>query len=119
MLGSLKKANNLCVSPSLSGWGQEGTEPGRKGAGGRRREGGKWESQGGGNWEKLKKFHNILLYRNGTKRREPLRKGARNGSKSCEEREFQTLAPSPSPLLTLSIPFGQVERLFPVSVFCG
>jgi len=44
-----------------SGWAG-GREPGRKGAGGGRREGGKRKSQGGGNREKLRKFRNILLY---------------------------------------------------------
>ena len=42
--------------------GTGGREPGRKGAGGGRREGGKRESRGGGNREKLRKFRNILLY---------------------------------------------------------
>jgi len=42
--------------------GTGGRGPGRKGAGGGRREGGKRKSQGGGNREKLRKFRNILLY---------------------------------------------------------
>ena len=58
--------------------GTGGWEPGRNGTGGGRREGGKRESQGGGNWEKLRKLlqHFVIFRnRNGTKRREPLRKG--------------------------------------------
>ena len=42
--------------------GTGGWECGKKGAGGWRREDVKRESQGGGNWEELSKFCNILLY---------------------------------------------------------
>ena len=48
-------------------------------------------SQGGGNQEELRKFCN----RNETKRREPLQKGAGNGSKRYGKLKVQTPCPSP------------------------
>ena len=70
--------------------GTGGREPGRKGAGDGRREGGKWETRGDGNREKLRKCRNIFLIfrnRNGAERREPLRKGAGSRRKSYGKRE--------------------------------
>ena len=67
---------------SLVGWGQEVGSPGR--------EGGKRESKGGGNLEKLRNIlqHFVILCNtNGTIRREPLRKGVGSGSKSYGKRE--------------------------------
>ena len=50
----------ICPPPEWVGIG--GWEPERKGVGGRKREGGKRESKGGGNREKLRKFRSSLLY---------------------------------------------------------
>ena len=61
-----------------SRWGQEGGSLGKKGAGGWRREDVKWESQGGGSWEELRKHlqHFVIFHnRNGTKKSELLHKG--------------------------------------------
>ena len=60
----LKSNLKILLAKKQPQWwvGTGGWEPGRKGVGGRRREGGKRESQGGRNWEKLRKFCNILLY---------------------------------------------------------
>ena len=73
---------------SLSKWrGQEGWQEnrGHEGCGnGTRRDGGKQDSQAGGNWEKLRNNF-ALLYnicnRNRTKMQEPLQNGVRTGSK--------------------------------------
>ena len=73
--------------------GTGGREPGRKGAGGERREGGKRKSKGGRNREKLRKISQhfvIFCNTNGTKRRDPLRKGAGSGSRRYGKREIQT-----------------------------
>lgn len=64
--------------------GTEGREPGRKVAGGGNREVRNLESQGGGNWKKLRKIvqHFVIFFnRNGTKWRKPLGKGAGSTSK--------------------------------------
>ena len=60
-------------------------ELGRKGVGGRRREGGKQ------NLEKLRKISQhfvVFCNKNRTKRREPLQKGVGSGSKRCRKREY-------------------------------
>ena len=93
----------LLLGVTTNWWGTWGREPGRigsgRGKGGRKRKGGKRDSESGRNWEKRRKilqfcimFHN----RNRTKKREPLRKGAGSGSKGYRRREFHPPPPSPS-----------------------
>ena len=78
--------------------GTGGWTPGRKGAGGRRREGRKRESQGGGNQEKLGKFCNILLYftiEMGQIGGNHYRKGQKAGVEDMGSGRFRSHCPSP------------------------
>ena len=73
--------------------GTGGREPGTKGSGGRRREGMKRESKGGGNRENLRKISQHFVKfcnRNGTKRRKPLQRSVGSGRKWYGKREIQT-----------------------------
>ena len=83
------------------GWGRGGGrraggwEPGRKGAVGGRKEGGSGSSKVAGTRRIEKNSQHFVIFRNrnGTKRREPLRKGAETGSKRNGKWEVQTPLP--------------------------
>ena len=86
----LNAKTRLATSRLLCGMEQEGGSPGEKG---REAGEGRRESKSGGNREKLRKIsQNFVIFcsTNGTKRREPLRKGAGSGSKRYGKREVQT-----------------------------
>ena len=63
----LKSNLKILLAKKQPQWwvGTGGWEPGRKGAGGGRRDGGKRESKGDRNWEKLRKFlQHFVIFRN-------------------------------------------------------
>ncbi len=61
-LSLAKIRDTVPLSPDINVEGDRGREPGKKGSGSRRREDGKRESLGGGNWEKTSKTSQHFFY---------------------------------------------------------